>query len=60
MDLLVKQETVIDLLSSMTVLDGFTGRAGDSNRLMSSMTVLVGFTDRAGDSNRLDVFNDCP
>ena len=33
MDLLVEQVTVTDLMSSMTVLDGFTGRTGDSNSL---------------------------
>ena len=32
MDLLVEQEKVTDLMSSMTVLDGLTGRAGDINR----------------------------
>ena len=32
MDLLVEQETITDLMSSMTVLDGLTGRAGYSNR----------------------------
>ena len=32
MDLLVEQEIVTDLMSSMTVLDGFIGKAGDSNR----------------------------
>ena len=29
---MAKQETVIDLMFPMTVLDGFTGRAGDNNR----------------------------
>ena len=37
---LVEQDTVTDLVFSMTVLDGFTGRAGHSNRLMFSLTVL--------------------
>ena len=57
---LEEQETVTGLMSSMTVLDGFTGRAGDSNRVMFSMAVLDGLTGRAGDSNRFDVFTDCP
>ena len=49
---LEEQETVTGLMSSVTFLDGFTGRAGDSNRLMFPMAVLDGLTGRAGDSNR--------
>ena len=49
---LEEQETVTGLMSSVTFLDGFAGRAGDSNRLMFPMAVIDGLTGRAGDSNR--------
>ena len=59
-DSLVEQKMVTDLMLSVTVHDGFSGRQEIVTDLMSSIIVPDQFTGRAGRNNRIDIFNDRP